>query len=145
MQFSALTAVLEFASSSQLASNKGECSQVNFYETYELTDCSIYSYEITKMQTCNVIVLRLTHSTVTLAWIIQATGYIAIGSGLLSETLHQSVLHNRKSGYYHLPSPKQNSLLCLCMMHWRIILSCYLCVSSIQCTGVYPFIDLNND
>jgi len=124
------------------ALNKGECSQVNFYETYELTDCST----ATKLQNANnVIALRLTHSTVTLAWIIQDTGCIAIGSGLLNEILHQSVLHDRKSGYYHLPSPKQKSLLRLCMMHWRIILSCYLCVSSIQCTGVYPFIDLNND
>ena len=141
MQFSALTSALEFASSSQLAFNKGECSQVNFYETYELTDCST----ATKLQKCKQCdVLRLTHSTVTLAWIMQDTGCIVIGSGLLSKILHQSVLHNRKSGYYHLPSPKQNSLLCLCMMHWRIILGCYLCVSSIQCIGVYPFIDLND-
>jgi len=43
----------------------------------------------------NVIVLRLTDSTVTLAWIIQDTGCIAIGSGLLIEILHQSLLHNR--------------------------------------------------
>ena len=43
-----IAAVLEFPSSSQLAFNKGECSQVNFYETYELTDCST----ATKLQKC---------------------------------------------------------------------------------------------
>jgi len=144
MQFSALTAVLEFASSSQLAFNKGECSQVNFYETYELTDCSIQLRNY-KMQT-----MWLYYSWLTALLPLHGSYRILAALPLaldcmLNETLHQSVLHNRKSGYYHLPSPKQNSLLCLFMMHWRIILSCYLCVSSIQCIGVYSFIDLNND